>query len=104
MGLQKFGGIWNSEITDSKQMYWSDLERISELSGVRRVFLLARCQHGYTIQETCVQCENGYVDDMHTHGFPRGPVAYWAVSDDGNDVAYIPGRFRLKFEGTMDGM
>jgi hypothetical protein len=78
-------------------MDWCELVRLAEDHGWRIIYRVARCQHGYTRQQTCVSCEGGYVDDTYTFA-NIGRVkeldgrALVAVSDDGEDVAYVPER------------
>lgn len=82
-------------------MDWCELEKIAAMAGVKLVYRRARCQHGYTRSQTCVDCEGGYVTDAHTYA-NVGNVATLngepciAVSDDGEDVAYIPDRMQSK--------
>lgn len=77
-------------------MDWCELEKIATYRGLKLVYRVARCQHGKTRRETCNDCENGYCDDTHTFAnignFARtdGGKALVAVSDDGEDVAYVP--------------
>ena len=51
----------------------------------------ARCMHGHTRQETCVDCEGGYStdgSDFFLPRIPKGHVVAFAYSD-GFDVAYV---------------
>lgn len=86
-------------------MDWADLEQLAEDIGAHLVYRRARCQHGYTIDETCRDCEGGYGTDSATYA-NVGVVAHYgrstsdpaciAVSDDLADVAYIPAREQSK--------
>lgn len=74
---------------------WCELERIAVATGRRLIYRVARCEHGKTREQTCRDCEGGYVQD--THVFAN--VGNWAkdaagrdlvaISDDACDVAYI---------------
>lgn len=84
----------------------SDLER----SGLPLVWRVARCQHGYTRNQTCMSCEGGYVDDTHAFaniGETARSVhgnALMAVTDDGESVCYVPKRFQAAyFEAAKAG-
>lgn len=74
---------------------WCEMMKIAETRGLKVVYRVGRCQHGRTRQQCCTSCEGGYVDDMHTFA-NIGNVARLdgramiAVSDDGEDVIYIP--------------
>jgi len=77
-------------------MDWCELENIAKYRGLKLIYRVARCQHGKTRQQSCIDCEGGYADDHHTFA-NIGPVAKTAagvpliaVSDDGEDVAYVP--------------
>jgi hypothetical protein len=78
----------------SDPMDWSELEQLAKELTIKLVYRVARCQHGYTRNETCRDCENGYANDHHTFA-NVGNTAFMsgrplvAVSDDGNDVAYV---------------
>jgi hypothetical protein len=80
---------------DRDSMDWCDLERLATERLLKVVYRRARCQHGYTRDETCVSCEGGYATD-HAYYANVGNVATLngqdliAVSDDGTDVAYVP--------------
>lgn len=76
-------------------MDWCELEKLAVERGLRLIYRVARCQHGKTRQQTCIDCEGGYVTDTHTFAnignFARlngRPLV--SVSDDGEDVAYVP--------------
>lgn len=78
----------------SHPMDWIDLEHLATSKGIRLIYRVARCQHGFTRGETCNDCENGYVDDVHTFANISNVAIHngqpcVAVSDDGEDVAYI---------------
>lgn len=79
-------------------MDWSELTKIAEYRGLKLIYRVARCQHGKTRQQTCIDCEGGYVTDTHTFAnignFARtaGGRPLVAVSDDGEDVAYVSAR------------
>lgn len=73
--------------TDSQD----SLERIAADLKLRIRYARARCMHGHTREETCVDCEAGYATDGSDFFLPRIPkghmVAYaWS---DGFDVAYV---------------
>lgn len=85
-------------------MDWCELEKLAESVGVKLVYRRSRCQHGYTREETCVDCEGGYGTDSASYGCigeysvgPKGENGY-AVSDDDYDVAYWPKRLSAKFD------
>lgn len=99
--MERFGGAWNDCISDDDQLDWCELENAAKAAEVRPVYIFLRCQHGRSRRETCIPCENGYVDDMHPFGNPRGPVSYWASSYDGETIAYIPARYRTRVEKAM---
>lgn len=73
---------------------WCELERLATSLGRTLTYRRARCQHGYTQEQTCVSCEGGYATD-HAYHAHVGHVATHegqaliAVSDDGCDVAYV---------------
>lgn len=77
-------------------MDWVELDKIASYRGLKLVYRAARCQHGKTRQQTCRDCEAGYVDDTHTFAnvgnvaTTAAGVALIAVSDDGESVAYVP--------------
>ncbi len=76
-------------------MDWVELERIASSLGRQLTYRVARCEHGKTRQQTCVECEGGYVTDSHVFArigkFGRlGGRALVAISDDMETVAYIP--------------
>lgn len=89
-----------TRITDP--MDWCDLDRLASDIRGKLVYRRARCQHGYTRSESCRQCENGYSDDHHAFAAGIGHVAEWndqtcwAVSDDGEDVAYLPAKYQAR--------
>ena len=73
--------------TDSQE----SLERITADLKLRIRYARARCMHGHTRQETCVDCEGGYATDASDYFLPRipkGHVVAFAYSD-GFDVAYV---------------
>lgn len=97
--------------------YASDIQKIAEVLGVKPVWVKARCEHGRSSNQGCIQCENGYVDDTHrfaaTHSLPahdqhldqsRYSSNYKysqhelliGVSDDGDDVCYISRKHQSK--------
>ena len=41
------------------------LLRLAEQTGAKIVYRVARCQHGKTRRQACVDCEGGYVTDTH---------------------------------------
>lgn len=77
-------------------MDWCELEKIAAYRGLKLVYRVARCQHGKTRAQSCHECEGGYVTDTHTFAnvgnvaTTAGGQALIAVSDDGEDVAYVP--------------
>ena len=76
-------------------MDWCELERLAAELGLRLVYRVARCEHGKTRNQTCVDCEGGYGTDSHVYA-NIGNVAQLkgralvAVSDDMESVAYVP--------------
>ena len=89
---------------------WCKLESLATRIGVTLVYRVARCQHGYTRNETCHDCEGGYADDHATYA-NIGHVAtlngspLYAVSDDGYDVAYLADRHQERLAGlSVDGL
>ena len=86
----------------SESMDFCELSRLADDIGKALVYRRARCQHGKTRTEMCVSCEGGYVDDMHAFAAGIGSIAVWngvqciAVSDDGEDVAYLPARYQAR--------
>ena len=50
---------------DSRGVDYCALQAAAEQAGVKLTYRVARCQHGYTSNQTCAECENGYVDDCH---------------------------------------
>lgn len=79
----------------SNPMDWVELETLATTEGLRLKYRRARCQHGYTRRQTCRDCEGGYADDSATYAnvgtvTVRDGRALVAVSDDGEDVAYVP--------------
>ena len=87
-------------------MDWCELDKLATEKGLRLVYRVARCQHGKTRQQTCRDCEGGYVDDTHTFANVGAvarlervrdrPVSLIAVSDDGESVAYVPAAYQAK--------
>lgn len=84
---------------------WCDLERLADDIDGALVYRRARCQHGYIHRrEYCRYCDSGSMTDMHTFAAGIGPVAMWngveciAVSDDGEDVAYLPAKFEPRIK------
>ena len=82
--------------------YWADqIEKAALAAGVKPVWRVGRCEHGYTRDESCVSCEGGYVQDTHTFAC-CGPVAQvnWrqvaGTTDDLYDVCYVPQRFAAR--------
>jgi hypothetical protein len=76
-------------------MDWSELEKLAIERGLKLVYRVARCEHGKTREQTCRDCEGGYVQDTHVFAV----VGSWAlmdgkplvaVSDDACDVMYVP--------------
>jgi len=83
-------------------MDWCELQRIADANTAKLVYRIARCQHGKTRSQRCIDCEGGYVTDVHTFAnignFARlAGKALVAVSDDGEDVAYVPASEQHKF-------
>ena len=69
---------------------WVTLEQVAARDGRKVHYRRARCEHGKTREQTCVSCEGGYVDDTSEYAnLPDGPILAIAVSDDGNDVAFL---------------
>lgn len=77
-------------------MDWVELHRTALQMGKPVIYRAARCQHGKTQDQTCRDCEGGYVDDTHTFARIGSYLRMHdgrqcaAVSDDGADVGYIP--------------
>lgn len=84
------------------------VEEVAKTIGVKPVWARARCQHGYTRQETCVECEGGYVDDIHAFAATRSAPASFhtasllGVTDDGEDAVYIPYKYQVKVNKRSD--
>lgn len=83
------------------------LDRLAQKAGVKLVERRGLCQHGYTRDETCVDCEGGYVTYVHVFARlgeyatgPNGENGY-AVSDDCEWVAYWPARLAGKFHAVL---
>lgn len=87
---------------DDRGTEYCALRAACEAAGVKPTYRRARCQHGYTSDQTCVECENGYVDDTHrfanlpevaTLFLPAQPVTgtyhLFALSDDHDDVICV---------------
>ena len=85
---------------DSRGVDYCALLAAAEAAGVKLTFRVARCQHGYTANQTCVECENGYVDDTHRFanlpevakietGATIGRTHLFAISDDMETVACL---------------
>ena len=67
------------------------LEDLAIDMKVRIRWARARCMHGHTRQETCVECEGGYAtdgSDFFLPRIPKGHIVALAYSD-GFDVAYV---------------
>lgn len=76
-------------------MDWCRLEEIAAAGGYKIVYRVARCEHGKMRDQTCRDCEGGYVQDTHTYANIGAykvldGQALVAVSDDGDSVAYVP--------------
>lgn len=95
----------------------SDIQKIAEVLGVKPVWVKARCEHGQSSNQGCIQCENGYCDDTHRFAATRSMPAHdprldqsrfspnykysrhdllIGVSDDGDDACYIPQKHQNK--------
>jgi len=71
------------------EMDWCDLMAYATKHGFKVQYRRARCEHGYTPEQTCRDCEGGYVQDTSVYAnLPHGLMRV-AVSDDGSDVAFI---------------
>ena len=69
---------------------WVALDKLATERGLLVHFRRARCQHGRTREQTCNDCENGYVTDTSEYAnLPYKPLMAVAVSDDGYDVAFL---------------
>ena len=74
--------------------------------GIKTVTVTAYCEHGKHDNQTCIECEHGYVYDTHKFYTPRGNIAYSklhecelaGLSDDHTFVRYIPKRFQSKVD------
>ncbi len=77
---------------------WCDLEKRATTKGYRLQYRRSRCQHGYTRDQSCRSCEQGYVDD--TSSYAKLPNVLQddqgqyliAESDDMEDVAFVRAR------------
>ena len=70
------------------EMNWLKLEHLADKLAKRIQYRVARCEHGFTPSETCIDCEYGYVQDTSVYAnIPD--VRAVAVSDDGHDVGFI---------------
>jgi len=82
-----------------------DIEMFARFIRVPVVWCRVRCAHGFTREQICDDCENGFSTDGHEYADPRGPVAadehgepLIGSTDDGYDACYIPGRFQEKVD------
>lgn len=86
------------------------VEEIAKAIGVKPVWVRARCQHGYTREETCNACEGGYVYDTHMFAATRSAPASFhtesllGVTDDGEDAVYIPYKCQVKVNKHRDAI
>lgn len=79
---------------------------IANKVGVKTVTVTAYCQHHKSDDQYCIECDNGYVDDVHKFYNPRGDIAYSnlnkcylaGLSDCHTFVRYIPWRFQRKID------
>lgn len=71
-------------------------ETLLESLNVKLSYAVARCEHGYTRNQYCNDCDAGYVYDTHTFANFRAKPLYALPSDDGFDVAYISKRYAAK--------
>lgn len=79
-----------------------DVERLAHAAGITLCYRRSRCMHGYTRGGgDCVECENGYVTDGSSYALLPDGVVYYAETDDGMDVAYIPTRYNSRVERSM---
>ena len=92
-----------TRITDP--MDWCELQKLAREAMLVLQYRRARCEHGYTQRTMCLECEVGCVTDMHMYAEISGQVAHyrgklcWAVSDDMEDVAYLPAKFERRLVG-----
>ena len=70
-------------------MDWGALEKLARARDLAVHFRVARCEHGKTRGQTCMDCEGGYVQDTSVYANLPADVLAVAVSDDGEDVAFI---------------
>lgn len=84
-----------TRLRDLTCMDWVQLHSYAEARHRKVQYRKARCEHGKTRQQTCVDCEGGYVQDTSTYaslgnfGILTGGLALVAESDDGEDVAFL---------------
>jgi hypothetical protein len=69
---------------------WCELEKLAKKLGIKVQYRRARCEHGKTPDQTCRDCEGGYVQDTSVYANLPADVMAVAVSDDGSDVAFLP--------------
>jgi hypothetical protein len=68
---------------------WCELEKVALAMGRKLQYRRARCEHGYTREQTCASCKGGYVQDTSEYANLPDGVSHVAVSDDGIDVAFL---------------
>ena len=71
------------------EMDWVALEKLAKKRGMKIHYRVARCEHGKTSRQTCRDCEGGYVQDTSVYANLPADVLAVAVSDDGEDVAFL---------------
>ena len=75
-------------------MDWCTLEAWAREHNRKLSYRRARCEHGYTRDQWCNDCEGGYVQDTSEYA-NLGNWDTWqgadlvAISDDGSDVAFV---------------
>lgn len=65
------------------------IETIADRADVKLKYSRTRCAHGYTREQTCLDCEQGYSTDGHQYANLRYPPAFAYFSDDGTTCTYI---------------
>lgn len=86
-----------TRLRDLVTMDWCALEKWAQEHGRKLTYRRARCEHGFTREQTCVDCESGYVQDTSAYANLGNWDVYQgadlvAESDDGSDVAYVAQR------------
>lgn len=93
---------------DRDSMDWCALTQLAQQHGVKLIYRAARCQHGRTRRQPCRDCDAGYATDHATYAHlgdvaQKDGRALIAVSDDGDDVAYISTAAWARLDTIIDG-